>query len=78
MIVVVLEVAYDHEEVGLIPEDMSHILETAREQAAARIVGSYEVEGKYCDNTPAMKEWMNRGISTITINQPVTLDIRDW
>ena len=78
MIVVVLEVAFDHEEAGLIPSDIARILESAREQAAARMVGSYEMEGKYGDSTPAMKEWMNRGISTITINQPVTLDIRDW
>ena len=71
MIVIQVEVAYEDNEAGVIRESIGEVLEVARGQAAARVVGSYHQPGTYQD--AANEEWTTRGVSRITL--PVSSEI---
>ena len=71
MIVVQIEVGFEDNEGGIIQETIRDVLDQARGMAAARVVGSYSLEGTFEKN----KEWQKKMATRITINSPIEIEI---
>lgn len=73
MIVIVIEVAFENHEGDIIKDAMQRILEEARTEAAARVIGSYDQTGTFEENIKG--EWGKKAVNIIKINQPVEIEI---
>jgi len=67
LIVIQLEMFYDADDGSFVASDIHEALERLREQAGARVIGSYE--------TVETPEFLAKGVDTITIHSPVVIEV---